>query len=247
MEKKGQITLFICSVLIALAMLSPVLAQETPLDLLCQQHGFDYGIAFWRCFSSSNQITAQIIAGAATQPQLWQLMQEIVPGTSVIGTCYNFQWDADSTGAAGIVLNSSNNGSRINGTNGTLSLYLPASTLAFCGNYPSCGNGIVSAGELCDDGNTISADGCSSTCQPEYCGDGIIQAALGELCDDGNIIPADGCTDSCRLPACGDGIIQAALGELCDDGNIIPADGCTDSCRLPACGDGIIQAALGEL
>jgi cysteine-rich repeat protein len=30
-----------------------------------------------------------------------------------------------------------------------------------------CGNGVVEAGEQCDDGNTTSGDGCSSTCQKE--------------------------------------------------------------------------------
>jgi len=30
-----------------------------------------------------------------------------------------------------------------------------------------CGNGIIEAGEECDDGNTVSGDGCSSTCQIE--------------------------------------------------------------------------------
>lgn len=28
-----------------------------------------------------------------------------------------------------------------------------------------CGNSIVETGETCDDGNTVSGDGCSSTCQ----------------------------------------------------------------------------------
>lgn len=31
----------------------------------------------------------------------------------------------------------------------------------------TCGNGIVEAGEQCDDGNTVSYDGCTSTCQKE--------------------------------------------------------------------------------
>ena len=30
-----------------------------------------------------------------------------------------------------------------------------------------CGNGIVETGEQCDDGNTVSGDGCSATCQLE--------------------------------------------------------------------------------
>jgi len=34
-----------------------------------------------------------------------------------------------------------------------------------------CGNGLVEAGEACDDGNTTSGDGCSSTCQDEVAAD----------------------------------------------------------------------------
>ncbi len=62
-----------------------------------------------------------------------------------------------------------------------------------------CGNGTISEdeGEVCDDGNTESGDGCRSDCQKvEECGDLIVDA--GEDCDDGNSIPADGC-DECRL------------------------------------------------
>ena len=32
---------------------------------------------------------------------------------------------------------------------------------------PRCGDGVISGGETCDDGNTQSGDGCSSTCQVE--------------------------------------------------------------------------------
>ena len=37
---------------------------------------------------------------------------------------------------------------------------------------PICGNGIIESGEQCDDGNTISGDGCSSSCQTEAGGGG---------------------------------------------------------------------------
>jgi len=33
-----------------------------------------------------------------------------------------------------------------------------------------CGNGVVESGETCDDSNTVSGDGCSSTCQTESSG-----------------------------------------------------------------------------
>src|SRR3970282_544644 len=41
--------------------------------------------------------------------------------------------------------------------------------------------------EECDDGNHISGDRCSATCQEEFCGDGIAMSTLvpPEQCDDG--------------------------------------------------------------
>jgi cysteine-rich repeat protein len=63
---------------------------------------------------------------------------------------------------------------------------------------PCCGDGILDAGEECDDGNTTSGDGCSATCTLEKepcCGDGILDA--GEECDDGNTTGGDGCSANC--------------------------------------------------
>jgi cysteine-rich repeat protein len=45
---------------------------------------------------------------------------------------------------------------------------------------PACGNGVVDPGEVCDDGNTISGDGCSATCNStEVCGNGILDLGTG--------------------------------------------------------------------
>ena len=66
---------------------------------------------------------------------------------------------------------------------------------------PKCGNGVVDAGEECDDGNTNSADGCTNSCT--ICGNGVVTAP--EQCDDGNLTGGDGCEPSCivtgALPA----------------------------------------------
>ena len=123
----------------------------------------------------------------------------------------------------------------------------------------ACGNGILNVGEQCDDGNTISGDGCSRLCQLEdnclcvapgqpclcrfTCGNGILTS--DETCDDGNTVSGDGCSADCSTvergwtcrvpgrrctPLCGDGIITG--GETCDDGNSQSGDGCSSTCQL---------------
>ncbi|MBA3391841.1 MAG: tandem-95 repeat protein [Deltaproteobacteria bacterium] len=122
----------------------------------------------------------------------------------------------------------------------------------------SCGDGLITGPESCDDGGVIptGGDGCDANCaiepgfqcagQPsicqEVCGDGIITS--GEACDDDNTAPGDGCSDQCAIEfgfqcagqpsicqeVCGDGIITG--GEACDDDNTASGDGCSDQCAL---------------
>jgi cysteine-rich repeat protein len=99
-----------------------------------------------------------------------------------------------------------------------------------------CGNGVLEAGEACDDGNTIDGDGCDHNCTITGCGNRI--ATTGEACDDGNTIDGDGCDHNCTITGCGNGI--ATTGEACDDGNTIDGDGCDHDCSVSACGNGIV-------
>jgi fibro-slime domain-containing protein len=126
---------------------------------------------------------------------------------------------------------------------------------------PVCGDGVLDPGELCDDGNTVTGDGCISTCQQleadfvcptpgspcvstVKCGDGKIGGE--EKCDDNNTKDNDGCSAKCQVEAgwacpvvgdpcaaakCGDGIIAGT--EQCDDGNATPTsgDGCSATCQ----------------
>ena len=71
----------------------------------------------------------------------------------------------------------------------------------------NCGDGVMERNEGCDDGNTISGDGCSRICQVESnwncpkegqacenlakCGNNILTS--DETCDDGNTSSGDGC------------------------------------------------------
>lgn len=122
-----------------------------------------------------------------------------------------------------------------------------------------CGNGRIELdatgeGEECDDGNTVSGDGCSADCHIEHaycqdpgeyclqwCGDGIINGP--ELCEASNLAGYS-CTDfgylggelhcsaDCRqldlsgcAGYCGDGLLQSP--EACDGMNM-PAATCRD-------------------
>jgi len=68
-----------------------------------------------------------------------------------------------------------------------------------------CGNSIVETGEQCDDGNIVSGDGCSSSCQTEgpICGNSTVET--GEQCDDGNTNSGDGCSATCQTEGGGGG------------------------------------------
>ena len=116
-------------------------------------------------------------------------------------------------------------------------------------NRPVCGDGLKNFGEInfpgrCDDGNTESLDGCSSTCQEE-CG----YNCFGASSQPGEFAKIDTCTK-----ICGDAV--RAESEECDDGNRENGDGCSSECTIedtwrcigqtcqisfcevPVCGDG---------
>lgn len=123
-----------------------------------------------------------------------------------------------------------------------------------------CGNGVKDAKEECDDGNTVSKDGCSPKCKYELraitstkgCGNGIVEKR--EECDDGNKQDNDGCSSKCKVelkllvqstPVCGNGVKES--GEECDLGkgnsDTLP-DTCRTNCKEAYCGDGMVD--VGE-
>ena len=107
----------------------------------------------------------------------------------------------------------------------------------------SCGDGNVDVdqGEVCDDRNTTSGDGCSADCRSdETCGNGIEDVAMNEACDDGNtftetecpygMVSCARCNSTCSGeltltgPYCGDTIRNGS--EACDDGNTVTETQC---------------------
>jgi cysteine-rich repeat protein len=134
-----------------------------------------------------------------------------------------------------------------------------------------CGDGYTNgaAGEVCDDGNTVSGDGCKADCSSlEVCGNDLLDSHLPgtmncntatmlgtncpEVCDDDNTTAGDGCSPNCLSDeTCGNGIRDASGGpgnppEQCDDGD--PNDAtCSDDCQGGVgCGNGLVELLVGE-
>jgi fibro-slime domain-containing protein len=125
---------------------------------------------------------------------------------------------------------------------------------------PVCGDGMLSFGEVCDDGGKVDGDGCSADCKTvqqgwkcptpgmkcsliAVCGDGVLSP--GEQCDDGNASATlDGCSATCILQQdwicptpnspCQYTVIcgDGKLGgqEICDDKNTAGGLTGTDGC-----------------
>lgn len=93
----------------------------------------------------------------------------------------------DPTGSLYVFIVNEMNGARI---------YVPKN--------PVCANGVLEAGEECDDGDTDDMNSCSNACKTNIplpfgavCGNGVTES--GEFCDDSNTASADGCSSTCAI------------------------------------------------
>lgn len=116
--------------------------------------------------------------------------------------------------------------------------------------YVVCGNGRLDPGEQCDDGNTVSGDGCSTACTLEpgwRCrvpGKKCVPLAgfdAGSDLDDDNAVCGDGVISPFEECDCGDGSVpvpDACAGPNADG----TYGGCTTRCLYgPFCGDGQVN------
>ncbi len=104
----------------------------------------------------------------------------------------------------------------------------------------TCGDNFIVGTEECEDGNTVSGDGCSSSCMKEagfthntvtngtghqittstpICGDTM--QVQGEACDDGLNTDSQGCKNDCSGPI---------NGYTCTGGSLTSVMTCTETC-----------------
>jgi cysteine-rich repeat protein len=106
----------------------------------------------------------------------------------------------------------------------------------------ACGDGIVDAGEQCDDGNSTPGDGCFQ-CHIERCGNGVVD--FGEECDGTANAGPYGCSSECFQIRCGNGRLDP--GEECDDGNDSDDDFCLSSNADPTTCKNVQPCSVGTV
>ena len=116
-----------------------------------------------------------------------------------------------------------------------------------------CGNGVLEAGEQCDNGNQAGCNNCviqsgyecantqgaPSVCTPKVvignCGNGLFEPNAGEVCEDGNTANGDGCSSFC----------QVEFGWICVDNRVCV--NLNDQRLKVFCGNGKVETQYGEV
>ncbi|MBU2260293.1 DUF4215 domain-containing protein, partial [Patescibacteria group bacterium] len=105
---------------------------------------------------------------------------------------------------------------------------------------PVCPNGVVEAGEDCDDNG--ESETCDADCSFATCGDGTTNVSAGETCDDSGESVL--CDADCSAVTCGDGTTNVSAGEECDDSG--ESASCDSDCSFATCGDGSVNSTAEE-
>ena len=114
-----------------------------------------------------------------------------------------------------------------------------------CEDADTCGNDVLEAGEACDDGNTVTGDGCSATCFVDNLPDGSDCTLVGAAACASGVCDTTETPDRCEAAdSCGNDVLEA--GEACDDGNVLAGDGCSATCFVDNQGNGSDCTAGGD-
>lgn len=123
-------------------------------------------------------------------------------GTYVLDVTASVEaWASGATNRGWAFLPGGTNSWQFSSAEATTSSQRPLLTIIYSETPTAiCGNGVLEAGEECDDGvgnSDTDPDACRTDCTSPECGDGVVDS--GEICDDGNFVSQDGCESDCTL------------------------------------------------
>jgi len=151
---------------------------------------------------------------------------ECKSGQCIGGECFDPSPVGDTCGPAGCFCTRSPNECEFMAggeVNSSLECSDPTARVCCC---PLCGNGVVDIGEECDDGNRVSGDGCSASCDDEV---GLPSPGCSNRGGD-----CDGNSDCCTGLICHQimgGPIPSLSGRVCCNPSLDRPDG--DGCLCP--------------
>lgn len=111
-----------------------------------------------------------------------------------------------------------------------------------CSALRVCGDGVVTTGEVCDDGAIVGEGSCLNDCSGfQTCGNGIEEG--NEACDDEFTDACGTCNADCTGAGlgpglCGDGVACPEF-EFCDDGFTDACGSCNANCTASGSGPGV--------
>jgi len=222
-----------------------------------------FGLIVWACNGGSSESGT----GTETGPGQPSTESDSDGGSSGGATSGGVSETATDSGGGSVSTGGSSVGGESESESGVGGLDMGGGSESdTAGQDPVCGNGVVEADELCDDGNSSDEDDCTILCAPPACDDGIISGDESGIdcggscpgCDPGDSCHSDedcltsGCSDTkCRYPvSCVDVLEQdpdAPDGEYTVDpdgeGGEEPFD---LSCDMTTDGGGWIRLSLNH-
>ena len=188
----------------------------------CVPEGISVTCGTWVCGNKVNNCGDLVSCGTCTSPNVCNSTGQCVPPAQCTDTCATYGYNCGTWDICGVPTACGSLG-------GACSSGFECNVTGQCVSI--CGNGIINTGEACDDGNTASGDGCSSTCSVE-----LGYSCVGQPSDCN--INVDSCPSYCVSLDYGNGFCTNSAGNCDSSGGTYESGGnqwCTGGSQADTC------------